>query len=122
MRRGRALACWSVCILMFGAPPLQAATIAGLITSDEAPVVQAEVTLVRAGDSVVVKTVQTDIRGGYRFTVQSGAYRLRASKLEYADEWVNDIAVTDTDVTVNVGMTPQVFRDSSVVPSESDCN
>lgn len=98
-----------------------AETLTGVLTDEGEPITGAAVALINADNNILVKKTHSDNDGRYRFTVIPGTYKLRASKEEFAVQWVKGIIVNGDDVVANIIMTPQVFIDSTVVPESDGC-
>jgi len=99
-----------------------AETLIGTVVDDGEPVDQATVALIDVQNNTLIKSTHTDSHGRFWLKVKKGSYQIRASKKEYADQWVKGIDVRGKDVSVDVTMTPQVSVDSTIVPEPDDCD
>jgi hypothetical protein len=111
-----------VAMLLCFSGTLLAETLSGRVSDSGEPLAGVEVTLIDAGNNVIVKTARTGVDGRYRLSVDAGAYKLRASKSEYSDVWVKDIAVNATDITIDIVMNPAVFDDETYVAPSDGCD
>lgn len=116
----RALPCLLALTLLWHAPA-QAATIDGIVAEQGKPVAGAELLLVNADTSQVIKSLYSAADGRFRFTVKSGNYNVGALKSGYTTVWNRGLAVKDSDITLSIELVDQAFADGPPKATSGDC-
>lgn len=101
--------------------PAQAAIIVGTVAELGKSVTEAEITLVNADNSTIIKSVYSTADGSFRFTVKPGTYNVGVVKPGYVAVWNKGIAVNDSDVTLSIELVDKAFADGPPKAAGGDC-
>lgn len=100
------------------------ATLAGVVADEGEIVVGAEVILVNASNNVLLGSTYTDRGGAFTFAVDPGIFNVGIFRAEYSTAWSKNVKVGDTDVLLQIELTPEAFSESSssaTSSSSDDC-
>lgn len=67
------------------------------------PLEFATLSLYSSTDSSLITGTITDIDGNYELSVSPGTYRLKAEFISYQEQWIDDVRVTGSDRTTDLG-------------------
>lgn len=112
------------CLLALALPwhvPAQAATIDGIVAEQGKPVADAELMLVNADTSQIIKSLYSAADGRFRFSVKPGNYNVGALKSGYTMVWNKGIAIKHSDITLSIELVDQAFADGPLKTTSGDC-
>lgn len=100
----------------------QAATLAGVTEEQGQAIAEAEIMLVNADTSQIIKSIYSAADGSFRFTVAPGTYNIGARKAGYIPVWHKGIAIGDNDMSLRIEMVDKNFADSPAQATDGDCD
>lgn len=103
------------------ATQLQAATLSGVVEEQGTAIAEAEIILVNADSSQIIRSLYSAADGSFRFTVAPGTYTIGAQKSGYTRVWHKGIAVGDNDVTLRIELIDKNFADGPPSTASGDC-
>lgn len=109
------------CLAAALATQAQAATLSGVAEEQGQAVAEAEIMLVNADTSQLLKSIYSAADGSFRFTVAPGTYNLGAQKSGYTLVWKKGITVGASDVTLRIEMLDKAFADGPPKVAGGDC-
>jgi len=98
------------------------AALSGVVTEEAVPLARVEVLLVNAGNNVVQENGYSDATGRFRFSVKPGVFNLGAFRSGYATNWTKGIRVGESDVSLNIELTPEAFAEEDDSSVSEDCD
>lgn len=99
----------------------RAAALSGVAEEQGQAVAEAEIMLVNADTSQIIKSIYSAADGSFRFAVAPGTYSIGAQKSGYTLVWRKGIAVGTDDVTLRIEMVDRNFADGPPKTTGDDC-
>ena len=116
----RAVPCLLALTLLWHTPA-HAATLGGIVAEQGTPIAEAEIILVNADSSQIIKSIYSAADGSFRFTVAPGTYNVGAQKSGYTLLWHKGIAVGDGEVNLRIEMIDKNFAAGPPKAASGDC-